>query len=189
MATTTQTKVLITNLVSIVAMVLSLFGFDVSPEDQAIIVGGIAGIASVATMVLVTVRSRNQLLADEVQAASKRQGGWVSPHLLVAAALVSMAAITLAGCVNPPTSPRQALAASYAAVTFAAESTAIAYRDGVIDDAERQHIRAVLTEATDSLEVAEGLIVRGLNADTPLTQAREALAIVQQLLIEARNDG
>lgn len=188
MATTT-TKVLITNIVSIAAVVLSIFGIDVSPEDQATIVGGIAAIASVVTMILVTVRSRKQLLADEVQAASKRQGGYAAPPLLAAVALVTAAALMLGGCVNPPTSPRQALAASYSAVSFAAESAAIAYRDGVIDDAERKHIRAVLTEATDYLEAAEALIIRGVNADDALTRAREALMIVQRILIEARNDG
>lgn len=181
---TTQSKVIITNIVSIFALALGLFGVDVSPDAQAQIVAGIGAIAAVVTSILVAFRSRKQLEADEVQAAVKRrQAGFARPS-----ALALLALLAVAGCSLLPETPRQALAASYVAVESIADSTAVAYRDGHITDAQRQNVRGRLQAALDQLAIAEDLIVQGLDADDPIRRARQILSIAQQYLIEVQTD-
>lgn len=189
---TTQSKVIITNIVSIFALALGLFGVDVSPDAQAQIVAGIGAIAAVVTSILVAFRSRKQLEADEVQAAVKRrQAGFVRPDVLTGMGLTGalvLVVMALPGCNLLPETPRQALAASYVAVETIADSTAIAYRDGHITDSQRQNVRGRLQAALDQLAIAEDLIVQGLDADDPIRRARQILSIAQQYLIEAQTD-
>ncbi len=186
---TTQSKVIITNIVSMLALALGLFGIDVSPDAQAQLVAGIGAAGLIVTTVIAAFRSRKQLEVDEVDAAvkiSQKQGGYVHPNTLVAMALMSALVVGCAGML--PETPRQVLTASYLAVEEAAESTAIAYRDGHITDEQRQRIKGYLQRALDDLKLAEAMIIQGIDSDEPLQSARRVLLLAQQYLIEAQTN-
>lgn len=191
MIRTTQGKIIITNIVSIIVLALGLFGIDVDPDVQAEIVAGIGALALVITTALAAFRSRGQLVADEVDASIKRrqkEGGFAHVSHLWAVGVLSVAALLLAGCNHMPETPRQALGASYAAVESIADSTAIAYRDGHITDEQRQSVREELTRAMETLQLAEAAITQGLDADNLLVSARQILAQIQLYLIEAQSN-
>lgn len=173
---TTQSKVIIANIVSILALALGLFGIEVEPDVQAQIVAGIGAVAMVVTSVLVAFRSREQLQADEVDAALKRQKGFARPEFLALMALLG-AILLVPGCMQPQTQP-QAIGQAYVAIETIADATAIAYRDGYITDTQRQEIREQLQAALQLTVDAELLG----DSESRLVQAHRILLSIQRLL-------
>jgi len=69
-------------------------------------------------------------------------------------AIPLMALFLLAACASVPQTTTQKIAAGYVTVETLAETTAIAYRDGHIDVAEKARIKASLNQSIEYLNLA-----------------------------------
>ena len=69
-------------------------------------------------------------------------------------AIPLLAIFLLAACASVPQTTTQQIAAGYVTVETLAETTAIAYRDGHIDAAEKARIKASLNRSIDYLNLA-----------------------------------
>jgi len=69
-------------------------------------------------------------------------------------AIPLLAFLLLAACASVPQTTTQRIAAGYVTVETLAETTAIAYRDGHMDAAEKARIKARLNRSIDYLNLA-----------------------------------
>ncbi|MCK9468219.1 MAG: hypothetical protein M0Q49_02275 [Porticoccaceae bacterium] len=186
---TTQQRIIIANLAGIVVLALGMYGINVDAETQKLIVGGLGAIGTVINMTIVQFRSRQTLLADEMDAFHQREGGYVRPSLCFAlAAVVIVATALFSGCGHAPETPRQAIAASYVTVETVADAAEIAYRDGHIDADQRAVIRADLQSAIEVLAEARRIESAGGDAADKLQYVRAVLMSVQKLLPEVPHE-
>lgn len=178
MNVTTQSKIVIANIVGILVLALGMFGIDVDPDQQAQIVGGLGAIGCLINTVLIAFRSREQLGVVEIDAAVKRHAGFARPGLLYPiAALSLLLLLALPGCTPPQTQP-QVIGQSYITIETVADAVGIAYRDGYITDGQRQDARQQLQAA---LELTADAQMLG-DSDNRLLQAQGILQSIQRLL-------
>ena len=97
-------------------------------------------------------------------------------------AIPLLAFLLLAACASLPQTTNQRIAAGYVTVETLAETTAIAYRDGHIDDAEKARIKSSLNQSIDYLNLAS---TSTLGAErTPEAYMALAAEILDKIAIE-----
>jgi hypothetical protein len=187
---TTQSKIIIANIVGIVVLALGMFGISVDPETQAQIVAGLGAIGTVINMAIVMFRGQKTLAEDEIQAAMKRnEGGYVRPSLCCALAGVLLLAASvgaLPGCSThgaQPQTAREALALGYTAHTALARSVTAATVSGSITVDQAEQARDALSQSLAALEAARQLIAAGQSADSNLHRAAALLTVVESILL------
>ena len=94
-------------------------------------------------------------------------------------AIPLLAFLLLAACASVPQTTTQRIAAGYVTVETLAETTAIAYRDGHIDAAEKARIKASLNRSIDYLNLA-GTATLG-SGQTPETYMKLAIEILNKI--------
>ena len=100
-------------------------------------------------------------------------------------AIPLLAFLLLAACASVPQTTTQRIAAGYVTVETLAETTAIAYRDGHIDAAEKARIKASLNQSIDYLNMAStATLGSGQTPETYMKLAIEILNKIANQLIE-----
>ena len=90
-----------------------------------------------------------------------------------------LAFLLLAACASVPQTTTQKIAAGYVTVETLAETTAIAYRDGHIDAAEKARIKASLNQSIDYLNMASTATLG--SGQTPETYMKLAIEILNKI--------
>lgn len=166
------------NLVSLFALWLVNFGVELSAEDQASIVSALLLIVNTCALIIPAV-----LAGMKRSAPREPESGYVTPGMLIGLVLLAaMLLPILQGCGSLPETPRQAIAASYVTVETLAETAEAAHRDGVIDDQQRDVIKADLNTALNALREARQIESAGGDPDDRLQYVRSILVAVQSLL-------
>ena len=94
-------------------------------------------------------------------------------------AIPLLAILLLAACASVPQTTTQRIAAGYVTVETLAETTAIAYRDGHIDAAEKARIKASLNRSIDYLNLASTATLG--SGQTPETYMKLAIEILNKI--------
>ena len=94
-------------------------------------------------------------------------------------AIPLLAFLLLAACASVPQTTTQRIAAGYVTVETLAETTAIAYRDGHIDAAEKARIKASLNQSIDYLNLASTATLG--SGQTPETYMKLAIEILNKI--------
>ena len=94
-------------------------------------------------------------------------------------AIPLLAFLLLAACASVPQTTTQRIAAGYVTVETLAETTAIAYRDGHIDAAEKARIKASLNRSIDYLNLASTATLG--SGQTPETYMKLAVEILNKI--------
>ena len=94
-------------------------------------------------------------------------------------AIPLLAFLLLAACASVPQTTTQRIAAGYVTVETLAETTAIAYRDGHIDAAEKARIKASLNQSIDYLNLASTAALG--SGQTPETYMKLAIEILNKI--------
>ena len=94
-------------------------------------------------------------------------------------AIPLLAFLQLAACASVPQTTTQRIAAGYVTVETLAETTAIAYRDGHIDAAEKARIKASLNQSIDYLNLASTATLG--SGQTPETYMKLAIEILNKI--------
>ena len=94
-------------------------------------------------------------------------------------AIPLLAFLLLAACASVPQTTTQRIAAGYVTVETLAETTAIAYRDGHIDAAEKARIKASLNQSIDYLNLASTATLG--SGQTPETYMKLAVEILNKI--------
>lgn len=173
----TENRVLLAQIIGLVAIVLARFGIDLDAQAQADILAGLSAFGLLLTAVLAKAKGASS-------PTDKQSGRAALPALLLALGLASLLLVALPGCGALPETPRQAIAASYVTIESLAETAEIAHRDGHIDDQQRAVIRANLQTAMNALREARQIEAAGGDAEGRLQYVRSILIAVQSLLPE-----
>jgi len=94
-------------------------------------------------------------------------------------AIPLLAFLLLAACASVPQTTTQRIAAGYVTVETLAETTAIAYRDGHIDAAEKARIKASLNQSIEYLNLASTATLG--SGQTPETYMKLAIEILNKI--------
>ena len=94
-------------------------------------------------------------------------------------AIPLLAFLLLAACASVPQTTTQRIAAGYMTVETLAETTAIAYRDGHIDAAEKARIKASLNQSIEYLNLASTATLG--SGQTPETYMKLAVEILNKI--------
>jgi len=94
-------------------------------------------------------------------------------------AIPLLAFLLLAACASVPQTTTQRIAAGYVTVETLAETTAIAYRDGHIDAAEKARIKASLNQSIEYLNLASTATLG--SGETPETYMKLAIEILNKI--------
>ena len=94
-------------------------------------------------------------------------------------AIPLLAFLLLAACASVPQTTTQKIAAGYVTVETLAETTAIAYRDGHIDAAEKARIKASLNQSIEYLNLASTATLG--SGQTPETYMQLAIEILNKI--------
>jgi len=94
-------------------------------------------------------------------------------------AIPLLAFLLLAACASVPQTTTQKIAAGYVTVETLAETTAIAYRDGHIDVAEKARIKASLNQSIEYLNLASTATLG--SGQTPETYMKLAIEILNKI--------
>ena len=97
---------------------------------------------------------------------------------------ILMVTLLFSACASYPDSPAQSIAASYITVETLAESTAIAYQDGHIDEAEKGRIKGQLNTALRYIALGEQMLLNGGDPQTYMTLAMKLLTEVAEELAQ-----
>ena len=94
-------------------------------------------------------------------------------------ALSLLMILVFAACSTVPKTVSQQIASGYVTVETLAETTAIAYRDGHIDAAEKARIKASLNQSIDYLNLASTATLG--SGQTPETYMKLAVEILNKI--------
>ena len=94
-------------------------------------------------------------------------------------AIPLLAFLLLAACASVPQTTTQRIAAGYVTVETLAETTAIAYRDGHIDAAEKARIKASLNQSIEYLNLASTATLG--SEQTPEAYTQLAIEILNKI--------
>ena len=97
-------------------------------------------------------------------------------------AIPLLAFLLLAACSTVPKTVSQQIASGYVTVETLAETTAIAYRDGHIDAAEKARIKASLNQSINYLNLASTATLG--SGETPEAYMALAADILNQIAIQ-----
>jgi hypothetical protein len=177
-----ENRVLVAQLIGLLAIIAARFGIDISVEQQADILTGLSTFGLLFTAVLAKSKASGDV--------NNRQGGFARVSAL--AMLACAAVIALAACtVQPPQTPqtpRQSLLAAYATAESVADTVTIAKQGGYITDAQRDAYVAQLRQVRDLLDASRTLLVNEPAASSVnASEATKNLQAAQTILLALQN--
>lgn len=175
----TENRVLLAQILGLLAIVAARFGIDITTEQQANLLAGLSTFGLLFTAVLAKFRATD---------GSGKQQGYATPGLLGALALAGVIALCSACASRQPIYSEDALALGYTAHSALTRSVTAATRSHVITVEEAVLARASLGQSLAELDRARELIAVSKPAETELQQASRLLDEVHNQLPEELTD-
>lgn len=178
-----ENRVLLAQLIGLLAIIGARFGIDISSEQQADLISGLSTFGLLLTALLAKAKPSGT--------GAGGQGGFARISLLAMIGVVVGMVLTLSACnVTAPQTPRQSLLAAYTTAETAAEAVGIAKADGRIDAEQRDALLAEIAVARDLLDATGTLLtnapaagaVNDSEATANLRAAQTILLAVQAAL-------